>query len=70
MTLNDPLDPGKCHGREDLRCQEMGFGYAVCIPICGSDGACEDRFCDPELTVCVDYPEVGGCSARSAIPRP
>jgi hypothetical protein len=59
MSLVDPLDPLKCHGREDLRCEELSFGSAVCLPTCGSDAECAGRFCDLQLAVCVDAPSTG-----------
>jgi hypothetical protein len=59
MFLNDPLDPAKCHGREDLRCQELQNGSQVCLPTCGSDSQCDGRVCDPRLALCVDTPSVG-----------
>lgn len=59
MFLDDPLDPTKCHGREDLRCQELSGGEQVCLPTCGSDVQCDGRVCDPRLAVCVDDPNMG-----------
>ena len=72
QTVSDPLDPGKCHGREDLRCQFVeGSGGEVCLPTCGSDAHCSGRFCDPRLEVCVDVPNEGkplgeGCDPDGA----
>jgi hypothetical protein len=58
--LNDPLDPDKCHGREDLRCEKLPpDGAAVCMPTCGSDAHCDGRLCDPRTQVCVDMPNPG-----------
>lgn len=59
MTVNDPLDPSKCHGREDLRCQTLQDGSEVCLPSCGDDSQCAGRYCDPKLSVCVDSPPAG-----------
>lgn len=56
--IDDPLDEEKCWGREDLRCQEIG-NSPVCVPTCGSDDQCAGRKCDPQLTVCVDMPNMG-----------
>lgn len=59
MYVDDPLDDNKCHGREDLRCQEYDAGSA-CIPTCGSDAQCPaGRSCDPRLAICVDTPNTG-----------
>lgn len=58
-SLSDPLDPAKCHGREDVRCVELMAGPA-CIPTCGSDSDCPGgRGCDAQLGVCVDVKTMG-----------
>jgi hypothetical protein len=61
MYIDDVLDPGKCHGRADLRCQTLqGSSAAVCLPTCGSDGQCpEGELCDPRSAVCVHAPAAG-----------
>jgi hypothetical protein len=54
------LDPNKCRGRADLRCEEVKGTGAVCIPTCGSDLQCSPgRFCDPRRAVCVSDPSAG-----------
>ena len=59
MYLDDPLDPNKCQGREDLRCVSLSNTDAVCLPTCGEDAQCEGgRVCDPRLSVCVDAAKV------------
>ncbi len=74
MYLNDPLDPDKCHGREDLRCEETPEGTTVCMPTCGSDAHCAGRFCDPRSEVCVDAPSPGKalgakCDPEAMVPE-
>lgn len=59
MYLNDPLDREKCHGREDLRCQQIPDGSQVCLPTCGSDAQCPGRHCDAKTSVCVDAAPAG-----------
>ncbi len=56
--INDPLDPSKCRGREDVRCAPWG-DYELCIPTCGRDSQCAGRSCDPRTGVCVDNPNTG-----------
>jgi hypothetical protein len=58
MFLNEELDPDKCHGRADLRCQELSEG-GICLPTCGSDAQCPGRSCDPTTVMCVDQPNDG-----------
>ena len=58
--LFQPLDPLKCNGRADLRCNGVTGGSGVCLPTCGDDAQCEGgRACDPRLSVCVDQPNPG-----------
>ncbi len=59
FSLNDPLDPSKCRGREDLRCQQLPDGSEVCVPTCGSDAQCAGGFCDPKTGACVGVKPVG-----------
>lgn len=55
-----PLDPNKCHGREDVACVQQYNDLTVCWPTCGSDSQCPTgKLCDPLLTVCVDTPPEG-----------
>jgi hypothetical protein len=55
-----PLDPSKCRGREDLRCEAVKGLGAVCLPTCGSDSQCAPSgVCDPNLAVCVTNPSLG-----------
>jgi hypothetical protein len=56
--LDSELDPGKCHGREDVRCIELDAGQ-VCLPTCRNDDDCGGRLCDPRLAVCVDTVNTG-----------
>jgi hypothetical protein len=57
--LNDPLDPSKCRGRNDLRCVGLTSGSTVCMPTCGEDSQCPTgRVCDPRTAVCVDKANV------------
>ncbi|MDC0685504.1 hypothetical protein [Sorangium atrum] len=59
MSIVDKLDPAKCRGREELRCEDIDDVY-VCLPNCGSDSQCGgDRVCDPRMNVCVDEPTRG-----------
>lgn len=59
-ALFDALDPGKCLGREDLRCGMSSGGTGRCLPTCGEDAQCHGgRACDPRLAVCVDKPSTG-----------
>jgi hypothetical protein len=59
VDLDDPLDTGKCLGREDVRCAQAKIG-AACAPTCGSDAQCNGgRVCDPQRRVCVDVPHGG-----------
>jgi hypothetical protein len=58
-TLEDPLDPGKCHGRDDLRCERVGGSGAVCLPTCQSDAQCAGASCDPRSGLCVEVPTAG-----------
>lgn len=67
-SLNTPLDENKCHGREDLRCQELQSGAQICLPSCGSDDQCEGRSCDPRLSVCVDTPNTGKALGEACDP--
>lgn len=55
-----PLDPSKCHGREDLGCSPMVGDYSLCMPMCGSDSQCPSgKVCHPLATVCVDQAPPG-----------
>ncbi|WP_433935903.1 hypothetical protein AB3662_14395 [Sorangium cellulosum] len=58
-SLATELDPGKCQGREDLRCDALDDA-SICVPSCGSDGQCTGgRVCDPRWNLCVDEPTTG-----------
>ena len=62
MFLNDPLDPAKCHGREDVRCATLNTQEKVtaCVPSCGRDDQCPaGRFCDQRSAMCVAKPSTG-----------
>jgi hypothetical protein len=57
---NDPLDPAKCHGRDDVRCTPGDINTNLCLPNCEADSQCPPgRVCDPRLTVCVDKASTG-----------
>ncbi|WP_437876333.1 hypothetical protein [Sorangium sp. So ce513] len=58
-SLDADLDPFKCHGRDELRCEEVDAGVTVCMPNCGSDSQCPGRSCDPRSSLCVDTPNPG-----------
>ncbi|WP_437316581.1 hypothetical protein [Sorangium sp. So ce385] len=59
FTDGDPsVDPDKCQGREELRCESFQDA-TVCLPGCGSDVQCTDRVCDPRGSVCVDEANEG-----------
>jgi hypothetical protein len=53
MSYKEELDPMKCHGREDVRCDARGQ-LSVCMPTCGKDSQCGARKCDPATAACVD----------------
>lgn len=58
--LNDALSVDKCRGRNDVRCQALNSGSAVCLPTCGLDSQCPTgKVCDPRNSVCVDAPTTG-----------
>lgn len=58
--INDPLDPEKCAGREDVACAVQGEGLpSVCFAVCGSDEDCPGAHCDPKANVCVDTAPAG-----------
>lgn len=55
-----PLDPTKCHGREDLMCQPIIGDKYVCMPNCGRDENCPaNHYCHPLGGSCVDTPPEG-----------
>jgi hypothetical protein len=64
---NAPLDPDKCRGREDVRCDvalshpgALLAGTHICLPTCGMDAQCPaGRTCDPRDRVCVTTPHSG-----------
>lgn len=55
------LDPDKCYGRADVRCQLLSDQTsAACVPSCGNDDQCPSgEYCDEQLTVCVAMPHTG-----------
>ena len=60
MFINDDLDPTKCFGRDDVRCQALDMVTNACVPTCGSDSQCPaGRVCDPRLRVCTDKATMG-----------
>jgi hypothetical protein len=74
MSLNDPLDEAKCHGREDTRCGTVGTATA-CLPTCGRDDQCPaGKVCDPRTAVCVTTANTGlpagaKCDPKAATPE-
>lgn len=67
-----PLDPDKCQGRQNVRCEKVkNLGTAVCLPTCGSDAECgPGRACDPNRAMCVSAKSVGlptgaACDAKT-----
>ncbi|MEP7122789.1 MAG: hypothetical protein ABJE95_17825 [Byssovorax sp.] len=69
MFLDDPLDPMKCHGREDVRCASVTNTVTACMPTCGKDDQCPaGRFCDPRVAVCVDKANTGLASGAKCDP--
>ncbi|MFO0756566.1 MAG: hypothetical protein U0359_08755 [Byssovorax sp.] len=67
--LDAPLDPGKCRGREDLRCAKVKGSTTACLPTCGSDAQCgPGRSCDPKLGVCVGQKSAGAPTGSSCDP--
>jgi hypothetical protein len=61
-NLNDPLDPAKCQGREDVRCTTLNTAATVfaCVPSCGRDDQCPAGLaCDQRTAVCVAKPNTG-----------
>lgn len=56
--IDDMLDPGKCHGRDDLRCSELSMA-TVCLPVCSKDEQCGSRQCDTRTGYCVDKASTG-----------
>jgi hypothetical protein len=68
MGIDEALNEDKCHGREDVRCQEIVAGSPVCTPTCGSDSQCDGRFCDPQIKVCVDTPNTGFANGLACNP--
>jgi hypothetical protein len=73
--LDDPLDPSKCYGREDVACLPLTGGGDVCIPTCGSNSQCPaGRVCDPGSGTCVTSPSMGlpmgdACDPMAATPE-
>jgi len=68
--LDDPLDPDKCWGRDDLRCAFIASTLTACVPTCGKDSQCPSgRVCDPRLTVCVDTPTSGLGAGSVCVPK-
>jgi hypothetical protein len=60
FSLDEPLDPAKCGGRDDAACMDSFEGRHYCRPLCGSDSQCPGaRVCDLSLGVCVDAPRTG-----------
>ena len=58
--LDDPLDPNKCNGRDDVRCASVSNTVTACLPTCGKDDQCPaGRVCDPRFAVCVDTASTG-----------
>jgi hypothetical protein len=61
-SLDEALDPNKCLGREDVRCDSLDGTSTLlgCLPTCGRDDQCAaGRVCDPRTAVCVAVPNTG-----------
>jgi hypothetical protein len=61
---------GKCLDRPAVSCAQEG-SFDVCLPTCGSDADCGDRYCDLALGTCVDaqrgsIPVGEACAAEDA----
>ncbi len=73
--VNDPLDPKKCNGRNDVSCTPADINTNLCLPTCGGDSQCPlGRVCDPRLTVCVDKASTGKptgapCDPKAKVPE-
>jgi hypothetical protein len=54
-------NPDKCGGRLDMACAPLDVTgtNGVCRPSCANDAACDGRFCDPYLGVCVSDKPTG-----------
>jgi hypothetical protein len=69
MFLDDPLDPEKCHGRDDVRCAAVSNTITACMPTCGKDDQCPaGRVCDPRTAFCVDKANTGLASGSKCDP--
>ena len=72
----EPLDEGKCLGREDLRCGAVNASGQItaCLPTCGSDDQCPTaKVCDPRSEVCVTTAHTGlplGAKCNPMAPTP
>jgi hypothetical protein len=61
------LDPGKCHGRQDMACSELdpanvftALSAPACTPRCTSDAQCgADLFCNLSTGLCQAAPAAG-----------
>jgi hypothetical protein len=56
-----PLDAAenKCHQRAELACLPVSPDIGFCVPACGSDADCGDRFCDLGSGTCVETAPAG-----------
>lgn len=69
MYINDDLDPMKCYGRDDVRCNALDQVTNACVPTCGSDSQCPaPRVCDPRVGACVDKANVGKAAGAKCDP--
>jgi hypothetical protein len=70
-SLDEPLDPNKCNGRDDTRCAPLNNTGTItgCRPTCGRDDQCSTgRFCDPRSALCVDKPNTGAATGTHCDP--
>ena len=76
-SLDEALDPEKCHGRDDLRCGPVNSSGTVtaCVPTCGRDDQCPTgKVCDQRASVCVTTATTGlglgeKCDPKAATPQ-
>jgi len=69
-SLNEPLVPTKCQGRDDVACAAIDSEATVfgCLPNCGSDKQCPTgESCDPAAQVCVPTASVSTGAAMGTV---
>ena len=68
-SIDEPLDPAKCLGREDVRCQLLGGGVQACLPTCGTDAQCAGGHCNPGKGTCVAAAPAGKALGETCDPK-